>query len=58
MRGTHRGRSVELSGMTISRLADGRIAEDWSYSDNLTLLRQLGLRRSLGLALREWRSLR
>src|SRR5439155_11032957 len=58
MRGTHRGRAVELSGITISRMAGGRIAEDWSYSDNLTLLRQLGLRRSLALALREWRSLR
>jgi steroid delta-isomerase-like uncharacterized protein len=58
MRGTHRGRAVELSGITISRLVDGRIAEDWSYSDSLTLVRQLGLRRTLGIALREWRSLR
>jgi steroid delta-isomerase-like uncharacterized protein len=58
MRGTHRGRSVELSGITISRLVDDRIAEDWSYSDSLTLVRQLGLRRTVGVALREWRSLR
>jgi steroid delta-isomerase-like uncharacterized protein len=58
MRGTHRGRAVELSGITISRLSEGKIAEDWSYSDSLTLLRQLGLRRALALGLRELRRLR
>jgi predicted ester cyclase len=58
LRGTHRGRAVELSGITISRVADGKVVEDWGHSDTLTLLRQLGVRRSLGLAVREWRSLR
>jgi predicted ester cyclase len=52
LRGTHRGRAVTLPGITISRFADGRIAEDWSVSDNFTLLRQLGLRRGLALAVR------
>jgi ketosteroid isomerase-like protein len=50
--GTHRGREVRLSGITISRFHDGKIAEDWSTSDTLDLLRQLGLRRSLVLGLR------
>jgi predicted ester cyclase len=41
--GTNRGRQVELWGITISHFDDdGLIAEDWSASDNLTLLRQLG----------------
>ena len=41
-RGTNRGRRAKLDGITISRLKDGKIAEDWSYSDTLGLLRQLG----------------
>jgi predicted ester cyclase len=51
--GSNRGRAVSLKGITISRFgADGTIAEDWTVSDNLSLLRQLGLRRSVlvGLA--------
>jgi predicted ester cyclase len=45
--GTNRGRRVRLWGITISRLRDGRIVEDWSAFDSLELLRQLGLRRAL-----------
>ena len=52
LQGTHRGRHVALPGITISRFQDGQIAEDWTVSDNLTLLRQVGLRRGLALALR------
>jgi predicted ester cyclase len=50
--GTHRGRRVTLPGITISRFENGRIAEDWTVSDNLTLLREVGLRRGLALAVR------
>jgi predicted ester cyclase len=52
LRGTHRGRHVELMGITISRFENGRIAEDWTTSDNLSLLRQLGLVRALWLGAR------
>jgi predicted ester cyclase len=50
--GNNRGRRIRLQGITISRFADGRIAEDWTISDNLGLLRQLGVRRAalVGLA--------
>src|SRR3989442_15016984 len=51
MHGTHRGRQVTLEGITISRFVEGRIAEDWTASDTLDLLRQLGLRRSAQLGL-------
>ena len=57
LRGTHRDRSVELSGITISRLEDGKIVEDWGYSDSIELARQLGVWRSLLLIAREWRAL-
>jgi ubiquinone/menaquinone biosynthesis C-methylase UbiE/predicted ester cyclase len=50
LRGTHRGRKVELRGIVISRFEDGRIIEDWAVSDTLDLIRQLGLRRTLQLA--------
>ena len=46
MHGTYRGRRVALEGITISRLAGGMIAEDWTVSDTLDLVRQLGLRRA------------
>jgi ubiquinone/menaquinone biosynthesis C-methylase UbiE/predicted ester cyclase len=52
LRGTHRGREVELRGIVISRLEDGRIIEDWTASDTMELVRQLGLRRTLQLAVR------
>jgi ketosteroid isomerase-like protein len=48
--GTRSGRRVNLSGMTISRLSDGKIVEDRTVSDTVGLLRQLGVRRSLGVA--------
>ena len=45
LNGTNRGRRARLWGITISRLRDGRIAEDWTAVDSLELLRALGLRR-------------
>jgi steroid delta-isomerase-like uncharacterized protein len=51
-RGTHRGelgpiaateREFEMDGVTIERIAAGRIAEVWVVRDELGLLRQLGL---------------
>jgi predicted ester cyclase len=47
LRGTHRGRSVELHGIVISRFQDGRIIEDRAASDTVELARQLGLWRTL-----------
>jgi predicted ester cyclase len=49
LRGTHRGRSVELRGIVISRFKDGRIIEDWAASDTVELARQLGVWRTLRL---------
>jgi steroid delta-isomerase-like uncharacterized protein len=53
MRGTHQGeieefgpptgRQVELQGITVHRIADGKIVEEWERYDNLSLLQQLGL---------------
>ena len=51
--GTNRGRRARLHGITISRFAEGRIAEDWSVSDGLGLVRQLGLWRTALLGLQE-----
>ena len=51
--GTNRGRRIRLPGITISHLADGRIVEDWTSSDNLGLLRQLGPWRTLLLGV-DW----
>ena len=48
-RGTNRGRQVELRGITISRFEDGKIVEDWGYSDTVDLLRQLGPLRVIAL---------
>ena len=52
LRGTHRGRKVELRGIVISRFEDGRIIEDWAASDTMELVRQLGLWRTLQLAVK------
>ena len=50
-RGTHRGelmgiaptgKEVTVTGMSLFRLADGKIAENWVQSDLLGLLQQLG----------------
>jgi predicted ester cyclase len=57
LHGTNRGREVEFSGITISRLEDGRIVEDWGYSDTFEIVKQLGIWRSLLVAAREWRTL-
>lgn len=49
--GTHRGtyhsiaptgKRVTMNGIQINRLADGKIVEDWTSTDELGLLRQLG----------------
>jgi steroid delta-isomerase-like uncharacterized protein len=37
------GRYVEVSGITINRFSGGRIAEDWYQSDDLGMMRQLGV---------------
>lgn len=55
LRGTHRGRPVELWGIVISRLRDGAIVEDHAASDSLELVRQIGPRRALGVLVRHWR---
>ncbi len=55
--GTHRGRRVRLTGIVISRFEDGRIVEDHAASDTTELLRQLGVWRSLFLAVRHRRLL-
>jgi hypothetical protein len=51
--GSNRGRPVRLWGITISYVDSGEIVEDWSASDSLGLLRQLGPRRLLLLGL-DW----
>lgn len=56
--GSSRGRRLRLEGVTLSRLRDGRIVEDWSGFDSFELLRQLGLRRSLIAAPRMLRAVR
>jgi steroid delta-isomerase-like uncharacterized protein len=53
IRGTHQGeieefgpptgKQVELEGITIHRIEDGKIVEEWERYDNLGLLQQLGL---------------
>jgi predicted ester cyclase len=45
--GSNRGRTLKLWGITISRLQDGRIVEDYSAFDGLELIRQLGVWRTL-----------
>jgi len=37
------GRTVQITGVTIARIAGGQIAEHWSYRDDLAMLRQLGM---------------
>jgi steroid delta-isomerase-like uncharacterized protein len=37
------GRSVEITGTTLFRLDDGRIAEEWTCANSLGLMRQLGM---------------
>jgi steroid delta-isomerase-like uncharacterized protein len=37
------GKKVELAGITIWRILDGKIKEEWSAFDQLSMLHQLGL---------------
>jgi len=37
------GRQIQFTGITISRISDGKIAEDWTSYDALGMMRQLGL---------------
>ena len=36
------GKAVEIQGITIDRIADGKIAESWTCFDTLGMLQQLG----------------
>jgi predicted ester cyclase len=58
MTGSNRGRPVRVWGITISRLRDGRIVEDWTAYDSAALLRALGLKRTLLAAPLLWRWVR
>jgi predicted ester cyclase len=57
LHGTHRGRRVTLRGVVISSFEDGRIVEDWAFSDTTELARQLGLWRTLGVVIKNWRTI-
>jgi len=37
------GRTVQTMGTTLFRVADGRIAEEWTCADSLGLMKQLGM---------------
>ena len=37
------GRPVEIKGITIHRIEDGKIVEEWERYDNLSIMQQLGL---------------
>jgi len=56
--GVNRGRRVCFNGITISRFDNGLIVEDWSVTDTVGMLRQLGLWRSVLVGLQHWNSLR
>lgn len=43
MGATATGRAVEMNGLFIARIEDGRIAEEWSVGDSASLLQQLGV---------------
>jgi steroid delta-isomerase-like uncharacterized protein len=53
IRGTHQGeveefgpptgRRVEVQGLSLHRIEDGKIVEEWNSYDNLSVLQQLGL---------------
>ena len=51
--GHNRGRPLRLWGITISHIAGNEIVEDWSASDYLDVVRQLGLRRTVLLGV-DW----
>lgn len=52
------GKRVRFNGITISRFKNGLIVEDWSVTDTLGMLRQLGLWRSALVGLRQWKALK
>lgn len=56
--GTSHCREVRFNGITISRFKDGLIVEDWSVTDSLAMVRQLGLWRSVLAWLNQWRVMR
>jgi predicted ester cyclase len=58
LQGTHRGRSVTLRGIVISRFEDDRIIEDWAASDTIEIARQLGVWRTLVLLVQHRKLLR
>jgi predicted ester cyclase len=45
------GRPVRFNGITISHVEDGLVVEDWSVTDTLGMLRQLGLWRLIRVML-------
>lgn len=51
------GRPVRFHGITISRFEDGMIVEDWSVTDTLGMLRQLGPKRAVLIAVKTIRAL-
>lgn len=55
--GTCLGRRVRFNGITISRFENGLIVEDWSVTDTLGMLRQLGLPRSVVVGVKALRRL-
>jgi predicted ester cyclase len=56
--GTCRGRGIRFNGITISRFEHGLIVEDWSVTDSLGMIRQLGIWRTIRVALAHWRATR
>lgn len=50
--GTVYGLCVSFDGITVSRIENGRIVEDWSVTGTLSLLRQLGVWRTAWIAIR------
>jgi hypothetical protein len=48
------GRPVRVNGITISQFENGLIREDWSITDTLGLLRQVGVLRSRFLLFKQW----
>lgn len=56
--GEGHGRRVRFNGITISHFENGMIVEDWSVTDTLGMLRQLGLWRTALAGAKQWRALR
>jgi predicted ester cyclase len=50
--GKRAGRRVSVSGITISRFSNGKIVEDFTVTDTASLVRQLGARGTLAVAVR------